>query len=110
MVKKTIEIINYFNPKIWIIENPQTGKLKDRPFMLEMKYNDCDYCKYGYGCRKRTRFWNNIPNLSLMKCNKDCEIIKDGKHPSFRNLNIKGMNRLDLRHTIPQKLIEALIV
>ena len=109
VVKKTLEIIEYFNPEIWVLENPQTGKLKNRPFMEGLKYNDCDYCKYGFGIRKRTRFWNNIPDLSLKSCKKDCEIIKDGKHPSFRYLNKVGMNRMDLRHTIPEKLIEEII-
>ena len=30
--------------------------------LKDLKYNDCDYCKYGFGIRKRTRFWNNINN------------------------------------------------
>ena len=105
MVKKTIEIIEYFNPKYWVIENPQTSKLKTRPFMKDLPFTDCDYCMYGYGIRKRTRFWNNIENLKLKMCDKNCGLIKDGKHPSFSRMNIKGVNRLDLRHTIPEKLI-----
>ena len=60
LLKKTLEIIDYFKPEIWVIENPQTGKLKTRPFMNGLSYNDTDYCKYGYAIRERTRFWNNI--------------------------------------------------
>ena len=35
IVLKTIETIHYFCPKIWFIENPQTGLLKQQPFMQE---------------------------------------------------------------------------
>ena len=46
IVLKTIEIIEYLQPKYFVIENPQTGLLKKQPFMNEFKYNDVDYCKY----------------------------------------------------------------
>ena len=35
IVLKTIEIIKYFNPKHFVIENPQTGLLKHQEFMDE---------------------------------------------------------------------------
>ena len=47
VVKQTLEILNYFQPTIYFIENPQTGLLKNQPFMDELPYNDADYCKYG---------------------------------------------------------------
>ena len=60
IVKKTIEIINYFNPSVWFIENPQTGLLKHQEFMKDFDYFDLDYCKYGFPYRKRTRIWTNL--------------------------------------------------
>ena len=45
IVLKTLEIIKYFRPKYWIIENPQSGLLKEQPFMRGSNYYDVDYCK-----------------------------------------------------------------
>ena len=52
-MKKTIEIINYFNPSVWFIENLQTGLLKQQDFMKDFDYYDIDYCKYGMEYRKK---------------------------------------------------------
>ena len=60
IVKRTIEIIRYFNPTYWMMENPQTGLLKHQSVVADLPYNDLDYCKYGMPYRKRTRLWNNI--------------------------------------------------
>ncbi len=86
MVDKVFEIIEYFKPKYWWIENPQTGKMR---YYIEEKYPsyntfyDVDYCKYSdWGYKKRTRFWTNIKGFIPKKCKMDCEnIIKedDGK-------------------------------
>ena len=47
IVKHLLHILHYLQPKFYIIENPQTGMLKDRPFMTDLPYRDIDYCKYG---------------------------------------------------------------
>ena len=81
IVLKTIEIIKYFQPRHWVIENPQTGLLKKQGFMDEFDFVDVDYCKYGMAYRKRTRLWNNIVEFKPRDlCKKDCGNIVDGKH------------------------------
>ena len=81
IVLRTLEIIDYFKPKYWIIENPQTGLLKEQAFMSGLKYYDVDYCKYGMNYRKRTRLWTNIETWKPRPlCNRDCGKIRNGKH------------------------------
>tara|TARA_R100000951_G_C2652318_1_gene184779 strand:+ start:1598 stop:2368 length:771 start_codon:yes stop_codon:yes gene_type:complete len=60
IVAKTLEIINYFKPELWFMENPQTGKLKSRDIVKDLNYYDVDYCMYSdFGYKKRTRIWTN---------------------------------------------------
>ena len=81
IVMKTLEIIEYLNPNYFILENPQTGLLKEQPFMYGIPYKDIDYCKYGMPYRKRTRLWNNVFSwIPKELCNKDCGNITDNKH------------------------------
>ena len=58
IVQRTLDILEYFEAKYWIIENPQTGYLKDQIMMWGLPFKDIDYCKYGMPYRKRTRIWN----------------------------------------------------
>ena len=60
LVCKSLEIIGYFQPKTWFIENPATGLLKDKPFTQGLAFADVDHCCYcDWGYRKRARSWNN---------------------------------------------------
>ena len=44
--------------RLWFIENPQTGRMKD--YITDRPYYDVDYCRYcDWGVRKRTRVWTN---------------------------------------------------
>ena len=81
LVIKTLQIIDYLKPKVWVIENPESGLLKTRPFMLLRPYYVADYCKYDAMYRKRTAFWSNIP-LQLQMCTPctPCDWMINGKH------------------------------
>jgi len=73
VVQRTLDIIEYFQPKFFIIENPQTGLLKDQSLMRGRAFKDIDYCKYGLPYRKRTRLWNNISQWTPRPlCCTDC--------------------------------------
>mgnify|MGYP003676016688 FL=1 len=104
IVKKTLEIIDYFKPRLWTIENPQTGLLKNRDFMKDIPYYDIDYCMYSdWGYKKRTRFWTNIKDFNPKLCNKKCENMIDNRHKGWVGRE-KGGNNLS-RYRIPPKLI-----
>ena len=81
IVERTLEIINYLKPHVFIIENPQTGLLKDQPMMANIPFVDVDYCRYGFPYRKRTRLWSNHAELLQGRlkplCNKDCESMDE---------------------------------
>ena len=69
LVLKTLEIINYFQPEVWFLENPQTGNLKNRPIMEHLPFYDVDYCMYSdWGYKKRTRIWTNKKGWSAKLC------------------------------------------
>ena len=80
VVERTLDIIEYFEPKYWILENPQTGLLKDQLCMYGLPYEDVDYCKYGMDYRKRTRIWNNVFSWCPRGlCKRDCNAMNDEK-------------------------------
>ena len=115
-VKKTLEIINYFKPKKWFIENPEMGTLKHQDFMKDLPYCIVDYCCYAeWGCRKRTRIWTNVPYKGRL-CGGEgiCINMRGKKHklsmgtfqkdqPAIGN----GADRRD-RYRIPPDLIRDL--
>ena len=82
LVIRSKEIINYYNPRVWFIENPQTGMLKDHDFMVGLPFTDIDYCCYcDWGYRKRTRLWNNIQfEGDRCKGKNACPNMEGNKH------------------------------
>jgi hypothetical protein len=79
LVKKTLEIIDYFKPKYWFIENPR-GRLKDREIIKHLPFDIVDYCMYSdWGYKKTTYIWNNNKNFKPLRCNNDCGNIIDVK-------------------------------
>ena len=135
ILRKTEEIIDYFQPKYYCIENPQTGKMKE---YITKPYYDVDYCKYAdWGYRKRTRIWTNITGFVPKICKRDCnsmdgtthkinighhDFVKDGdkvislstkelreKYKDYERIQEKKISlTLKQRYRIPPKLIEDL--
>jgi len=107
-VLRTLEIIDYFKPNLYYIENPFTGLLKTRPFMKDKYYIVVDYCKYGFNYRKRTAIWtNNLNYRPRPLCKKNCGFIVNGRHQGHFGTGGASCN-LNQKHSIPQELIKEL--
>mgnify|MGYP003673502591 FL=1 len=113
LIKKTIEIIKYFNPDYWFLENPATGKLVYQEFMDFIPFTDIDYCKYGFDIRKRTRIWNNLLWDAQPPCCKGhyCKNKERDKVHTEMNWITRGggSSKWEKRIMIPSKLIEEII-
>jgi hypothetical protein len=71
LVLKSFEIIDYFNPYYWFLENPQTGALKNREIMKDKPFYDVSYCMYSdWGYEKKTRIWTNKKDWNNLICDK----------------------------------------
>jgi len=122
LVVKSINIIKWAlkkNPNLkWIIENPQTGLLKDQKFMKSLPYVDADYCCYGLPYRKRTRFWTNVEAKTKM-CQGagKCPYIVPGTNKHIHNIgngqaqyNFEGRQFLPReKYKIPEKLLKLFL-
>jgi site-specific DNA-cytosine methylase len=79
ILRKTEEIIDYFKPKHYFIENPQTAKTKE--YMMHKPHYDVDYCMYSdFGYKKRTRIWTNLQDFEPKTCNGNCSNMENGIH------------------------------
>ena len=109
ILRKTEEIIKYFNPTLWYIENPKTGRMKD--YILDRPYYDVDYCKYSdWGYKKSTRIWTNLEGFEPKICKKDCGNMNGNKHISnIGGKTLGNVSNISLKYRIPPKLIYELI-
>lgn len=118
IVARVLEIIEYFSPRLWFMENPQTGLLKSQDVVSDVPYYDVDYCQYGMNYRKRTRIWTNKKDFAPLLCDRTtCQGMVEtahGKrhkwscgngHPQFD----KTM-KLAEKYIIPESLVKALFL
>jgi hypothetical protein len=110
MVDKVIEIIRYFKPRFWWIENPQTGSMKN--YINFLPFYDVDYCMYGFDYKKRTRIWTNILNFKNLKCKDNCNNGDFNENGNYKhNVTLgrdKNTTKLQ-RYRVPYKLINDLL-
>ena len=112
LLNKALEIIDYFKPKHYCIENPDGGRMKN--YMAEYPFVRVSYCQYGYDYRKNTRLWTNI-DFEPKICNcigKHKNSIGMGrKTPSPNGKNppkLNAVTKLAEKYSIPTPLINDL--
>ena len=113
LIQKTFEIIDYFQPYWWFMENPQRGQLKHRDIVKNIPYYDVSYCMYSdWGYEKRTRIWTNKKDWNNLICDKSgaCGNMINSQHKKDLSIDFgSGTNRLD-RYRIPEDLIYSLFI
>lgn len=123
ILRRAEEIIDYFKPQYYFMENPQTGLMKS---YVTRPYYDVDYCRYSnWGYKKRTRIWTNVTGFNPLLCNKECgntiqnplnpkrvlHVNNCGKTQQKKLLREYGINfkqTLNDRYRIPPRLVEDL--
>lgn len=70
LLNKLLEIIEYFKPRFYFIENPATSRMKNYLTFPNYVVDYCMYCDWGY--KKRTRFWTNVETFVPKTCNGKC--------------------------------------
>ena len=117
LVRKCFEIIDYFQPKIWILENVGTGLLVKRMETIRpnLDHTFVDYCAYGKPYRKRTILWSNILlQLELCAGKGKCNQMENGKHIGSCGNGTRRYNQVNIhsvweKDEIPEKLIDTLL-
>lgn len=118
ILRRTEEIIEYFKPRLYFIENPQTGAMKD--YLNHRPHYDVDYCAYSdWGYRKRTRIWTNqtgfIPKQCAGKGVCPNMILNENRHLRSVIGNRKGRQGTGgsgdktQRHKVPPALVRDLL-
>ena len=108
LVKTVFNIVDYYKPKFWFLENPDTGMLKKRPMMTGIRRVRLDYCMYGTPYRKRTSIWGKFPPSWIPRplCTGKCGFVTNGRHWSSAQQG-SGWNVHEL-HAIPRALCEEI--
>lgn len=116
LVRKSFEIIDYFNPTVFIIENVGTGLLVERmKDIRDIPAQFVDYCSYGKPYRKRTAIWSNISfDFKLCSGVGVCESMVGRKHKgSCGNAkaiyNVSGPTTLWEKNSIPESLVDNIV-
>ena len=103
-ILRTLEIIEYFKPKYWYIENPATSTIWN---YIPEKYNNfitIDYCRFGYNYKKGTKILTNVK--------LDDSVCKIRPHTMWLGWSTgrkqKDTTNVLQRYSIPPKLITYL--
>ena len=113
IVQRCLDIIHYWRPRYWVIENPQTGLLRKRSVVEGIPFKDVDYCMYQDPplYRKRTRLWTNLTWTPRALCTHKNHLMTAQKGPSRRTGQLVAGDNCSLQtlHSIPFALIREIM-
>jgi hypothetical protein len=88
LVARVLEMKAYFQPKVFLMENPSTGMMPKRAVVAGLAApRVVTYCKYGFTYRKPTAIWEEglgalwQPRAPCLKASP-CIHVQDGRHPN----------------------------
>jgi hypothetical protein len=108
---KVLEIIDYFKPKAFFIENPYYSAMRDIPELKLIKNFRFDYCSFGYNYKKPTRIWTNLElKDKLCSCEShDFRLGMNGKKFLIKkNVRETDPTTVNERYSIPKDLLNYL--
>ena len=69
IVQRCLDIVSYYQPSVWVLENPSTGYLKQRDVVEGLPYYTVHYCAYeDIGRMKKTNLWTNVTDFVPKVC------------------------------------------
>jgi len=107
LVKKTLEIIDHYNPTFWFMENPR-GVLRKMDIVKGLKRNTVTYCQYGDERMKPTDIWTNsdvwVPR-KMCKNGDPCHVAA----PRGSRTGTQGRSNAYERSKIPNELCQEIL-
>ena len=116
MVQRVLEMVAYFKPEKWFLENPRLGLLKTRPYMKDIPYVDVDYCQFSdWGYQKPTRIWGgeHVKLLEARLCDmQTCQNVVFRPNGARGHKEVLGGNHMRFsrwqKYRIPELLVRYL--
>lgn len=121
LVRKALEIVEFYRPRIWWLETPATGLLAKSELLAKFPYVDCDQCQFSdFGYQKPTRFFgsDHLRSLASVRCDqRTCpSLVEDitgsgkvRKHKNSQGGNNGFVNK-ELAYRLPPRLVEYVTV
>ena len=110
LVKKTLEILNYFKPRFWTVENPR-GRLRHMTHMRTLVnqvvpiMKTVYYCQYGMPYPKATDIWSNldIPFTGLKCTHRPLKHERKVQHTKY-------LDKIAIPHVLCTEFLKCLVI
>ena len=117
LVQKTLEIIRWYKPQKWFLENPRSGLLKGRPYMEGIPWIDVDYCQFAdWGYKKPTRIWGgeHLRELENQLCDPQlCRNVVERENGRLGHEKVLGGLNMRMgrkkKYRVPESLVRYLL-